>query len=292
MGVESARKRTDKLFGSGRCACRTQLKCCREIPNRLAARPTPFRLAARFDLSLSVFTVALHILHVTVQPVNAFLLSYGAVWFDLLHMPRTHPMEPREREICQRLREFRARTGLSRVAFGKQVNLDTTTLSNIEHAKCRVRFYVAHRVAEAFGLSYRWLAENEQPVWDHEPLHDGAVRDATSNSAPFSEVYDQRLKDELARRSRMKTAAGRAGVYLKYRSPVGAPRWDLRLRAVMSDLETTVAAVPPNLFAEFRTMLVTTAQEFLEQRGVSQEVKGKPGGNVKPDRGGAGPKPE
>jgi len=201
-------------------------------------------------------------------------------------------MEPREREICQRLREFRARTGLSRVAFGKQVNLDTTTLSNIEHAKCRVRFYVAHRVAEAFGLSYRWLAENEQPVWDHEPLHDGAVRDAASNSAPFSEVYDQRLKDELARRSRMKTAAGRAGVYLKYRSPVGAPRWDLRLRAVMSDLETTVAAVPPNLFAEFRTMLVTTAQEFLEQRGVSQEVKGKPGGNVKPDRGGAGPKPE
>jgi transcriptional regulator with XRE-family HTH domain len=66
-------------------------------------------------------------------------------------------MPPEERAICERLREVRGKTGLSRVAFARAIGIDSSLLANYELSKVQVPFLVAFRAARLASVNLRWI---------------------------------------------------------------------------------------------------------------------------------------
>jgi hypothetical protein len=108
-------------------------------------------------------------------------------------VPRSNPLSPRERGICDRLREARLHTKLSRVAFCTELSavacrhLDATTYTNYEQGKARLPYWVAAAACKRFGFSPCWLAERLGP------MHYSSVQlqPKVSGRELFSAVYDE-----------------------------------------------------------------------------------------------------
>jgi transcriptional regulator with XRE-family HTH domain len=79
-------------------------------------------------------------------------------------MPRKHSLPEPEKAICRRLREFRLDTKLSRVAFAKELRIDSSRLAAYEHARVPLRFVVVREIAMRFRLNPGWLADGDGPM--------------------------------------------------------------------------------------------------------------------------------
>jgi DNA-binding transcriptional regulator YiaG len=176
-------------------------------------------------------------------------------------MPRKNPLPERELQVCRRVRSIRATLKRSRVDFGREINLDSSTLSNLEHGRIRLRFYIAKRLGEQWGVSLRWLAEKKGPMWGYQPLHEFMSND----QRPFTEVYDQVVKPELEQRLHLKSEFSDWHVYLSHVLPIGAPPEDRMLHNIIHELRMEVRAVPPDLRAGFKAAVVQSAKEFVAE---------------------------
>jgi len=131
--------------------------------------------------------------------VPVFLQAFLFIFLMLCHnlgVARITPIPAREKEICERLRLARLATGLSQVAFARQMGIDSSRLSSYEHARVPVRFGVALAASLAALKSLEWLATGlearELDYSRYEELH--------QNIAPnelFSTAYDQQIKPFL-----------------------------------------------------------------------------------------------
>ncbi len=109
-------------------------------------------------------------------------------------MPRTNPLPAREAAICRRVREFRLSTRLSRIAFAKELEVDSSLLVRIEHGLSPVRHDVARRLMFVFNLNPAWLIEGKGEPTVIEPVK------TPEDFAPdqlFSHLYDHSLKGAM-----------------------------------------------------------------------------------------------
>lgn len=71
-------------------------------------------------------------------------------------------MPAEEKAICQRLRQFRAFTGLSQAEFASLTGLDQRAYASYEYARSQLNYPAAWRILRAFRqLSPQWLAEGQ-----------------------------------------------------------------------------------------------------------------------------------
>ncbi|MDB6110909.1 MAG: hypothetical protein JWR69_2659 [Pedosphaera sp.] len=105
-------------------------------------------------------------------------------------------MPAREVEICKRLRIYRIRTGLSQIAFARDVGLDSTKLASFEHARAPLRYDVAYKILSTSLLNPQWLAEGIWPISSTAFFYNAKDLKAEPG-ALFSKVYDSLLKPRL-----------------------------------------------------------------------------------------------
>lgn len=108
-------------------------------------------------------------------------------------MARTNPVPEQEKEICKRFREVRLLTKLSRVAFSKQIEIDSSTLASYEHGRVPLRFDLAFKISKQFGVSLKWLAEGKTPQFLSIPIPQTAINEIPPKSL-FSTAYDEVLR--------------------------------------------------------------------------------------------------
>jgi transcriptional regulator with XRE-family HTH domain len=72
-------------------------------------------------------------------------------------------MTPAEREICARLKFFRETIAWSQKRFAMLLGLTYNQLASIEYERTPLRYGIAWKVREFFGLSLSWMAEGKYP---------------------------------------------------------------------------------------------------------------------------------
>jgi len=78
-------------------------------------------------------------------------------------------MTPSERMICARLKLFRENIGLAQDAFAERIGISNHQLASIEYGRTPLRYDIAWRVREVFGLAISWLFSGKYPP-DHPDL--------------------------------------------------------------------------------------------------------------------------
>lgn len=185
-------------------------------------------------------------------------------------MPRKNPVPKREREICQRLFDFRRRTKLTRAAVAGELGITPSRLSNYEHGAVPVPYGVASRIADLLGLNLEWLAAgigNPQDV-----IAVGSAIDAEIPSRMLlSGAYDRFIKPALTEERKQ----GPTGFEVAVAQQPGLPYKITPIRTIgIHDQETTkrlvtkiaeayLSKLPPHLLYAYYQALVGAASEFV-----------------------------
>jgi len=106
-----------------------------------------------------------------------------------------------ERAICSRVKEIREAIKWSQSDFSERVGITRDQLASIEAGRTPLRYDIAWRIGQAFGISLRWLEEGDGHIdyteGDKLPLPEGtglSERSLLSEVAQhFSEFSDERL---------------------------------------------------------------------------------------------------
>lgn len=109
--------------------------------------------------------------------------------------PKTNRQPParREIEICERLREARARLRLTQAEFAAQIEITRPRLASYEECRVSLRFDLALRICRQFIISEKWLATGEGDV---RLLMDLATDHSINKIRPdlsFGQAYDEIL---------------------------------------------------------------------------------------------------
>ena len=116
-------------------------------------------------------------------------------------MPRKNPFPDRERQIGERLREFRAWIKLSRSVFAGQAGLDASLLRSYECARSQLNYSAAYKVIMAFGLNPEWLATGNGRMWLALPIPSPKELNVGVR-APFSKIYEKHLAKVVAEQTK------------------------------------------------------------------------------------------
>lgn len=184
-------------------------------------------------------------------------------------VPRQNPIPAREIEICERLRQARASTHLSQVAFARLLDIDSSRLASYEHARVPIKFELAVKAASLARVSLQWLAEGgdgREAVFSVDPK----LRERIPKNQLFSKVYDEWLKAEFD--AALKNVRALTGGRLDAKSiakfaddPAGHRIGNIGpedlLKILSLHLKNLIWTTPPNLFQELSAdIFVTTAQ--------------------------------
>ena len=184
-------------------------------------------------------------------------------------MPRQNPIPEREVEICERLRQARLATNLSRVAFARQLGVDSSRLASYELGRVPIRMELALKAAAEAGVSLRWLAEGVEPR--KLPIFPDQKLIERARNGLFSEGYDTWLKpffDAEVKNFKALTGGklGMAGVGelkdMRQGTSVGilGPDEVLKLSGLL--IKNLVWSIPPQLCGEIYGDIATTIQQF------------------------------
>ncbi|MBI3418120.1 MAG: hypothetical protein HY043_22760 [Verrucomicrobia bacterium] len=86
--------------------------------------------------------------------------------------------------------------GISRVYFAIKLGVDSSYLSNLEHARAPVRCDLVRALGVTFNLCQRWLAEGKDPQLLYVPVDDYEYLQIPKR-AVFSKIYDSLLKPHI-----------------------------------------------------------------------------------------------
>lgn len=125
---------------------------------------------------------------------SSFLWQHEHAFF--CPMARKNPVPESEKAICRRLREFRLRTKLSRVAFARELGIDSSLLATYEHGRVPIRFELAARLGVKCQVSHAWLAEDDGPMHPYLELPQDLHRQIDGRML-FSEAYKRHVKPYL-----------------------------------------------------------------------------------------------
>lgn len=116
-------------------------------------------------------------------------------------MSRKNPFPDRERQIGERLREFRAWIKLSRSVFAGQAGLDASLLRSYECARSQLNYSAAYKVIRAFGLNPEWLATGNGLMWLPVPIPSPKELNVGIR-ASFSKIYEKHLTKVVAEQTK------------------------------------------------------------------------------------------
>jgi transcriptional regulator with XRE-family HTH domain len=196
-------------------------------------------------------------------------------------------MSDRERAICRRLRDFREETKLSQTAFAQALGIGSSRLATYEHERVPVRYELAKRAGEKFGLNICWLAEGVGPMTPHDPVHP-ALEEKIPPRSLLSEAYDRFLKALARKVQEMRADWNKIGGTLNILAPLGVPVGEGSKYAILKAVRSAVDAIPSNLQSEYFHALMAASNEFGKKhkipikgifqrfRSVSLETKGLP----------------
>ncbi len=176
-------------------------------------------------------------------------------------MARKNPVPQREQEIGRRLRQFREAKKLSRVAFAREVGLDSTTFANYEFGRVPLPYEVAKRIGFKLNLNPVWLAEGFGPLEVYVELHPSLENKIAPRSL-FSAAYDQVLKKTVGRFQRMKAAAALAQIKLVSASPAGMPMGEENIWYLKRTVEEEMQQIPKPLQIEFCRAVGSAVEAF------------------------------
>jgi len=126
-------------------------------------------------------------------------------------MPRKTPLPEREVAICNRLREFREMTQLSRVAFARKAGVDSSLLVRYDFLLTPVRYGPAYKLISTYAINPRWLATGEGQRVSRLAMIDPAACRGMDRE-PFSAVYDISLGTGIHNKGQG-SLLGRAGSF-------------------------------------------------------------------------------
>jgi transcriptional regulator with XRE-family HTH domain len=156
--------------------------------------------------------------------------------------------------------EFRKNTKLSRVAFASEAGIDSSALSSIEHRRSPLRYAIARKICERFGVNQRWLFEGELPISPY--IHFAPeLENAIPSNALFSNAYLQHLKRGVERQSAWIAAGEKAGIHVEFSPVAPLPMQDYQL-TVSKAIAGTLELIPPHLYSELTSDVVSAVVTF------------------------------
>ncbi len=103
---------------------------------------------------------------------------------------------PREKQICERLRQFRESLQIPRTRFALTLGLTEAALAGYELGRARVRYETFAAVQKRFLLNPVWLATGEENLVLHH-WTDEKFRDQVKPRELFSHAYDRLIAKHL-----------------------------------------------------------------------------------------------
>ena len=164
-------------------------------------------------------------------------------------------MSHRERFICVRVKEFREAIKWPQRDFAEQLGISLNRLASIEYGRTPLRYEIAWKIRFISGLNLTWLANGFfQPTEkDLDPWPN--PEDLPNGSYLLSEI-EGRLWSPGSIKARAHNIKNSEKSPPNQRSVI--------LSILKDDLTDWIAAVPDQNFSEFSDMLVTIAQDYLD----------------------------
>lgn len=111
-------------------------------------------------------------------------------------VPRKEPLSAEELAIGQRLRQYRERLRLSRVAFAAETGCDTDAITRVEHGRTPLLCKLAWQLKHRWPINPHWLVTGEGEPISAVPLPRlGSL--PISPTAHFSAAYRTQIQSRL-----------------------------------------------------------------------------------------------
>jgi transcriptional regulator with XRE-family HTH domain len=165
------------------------------------------------------------------------------------------------------LRVFRLETKLSQVAFAQALGIGSSRLASYEHGRVPIRYALAKRIGERFGVNLAWLADGVGPMTPYDPMH----IDLECKIPPdclLSEGYDKALKPLVERDLSGRAALTKLGGKTGYTVPLGVPAEQYMEYQTVGGVREVVRGLPPELRRAFFHALGAAVREFVREHQV------------------------
>jgi len=169
-------------------------------------------------------------------------------------------MNDREREICDRIRQFRESTKWTQDDVSKELGITRDRWASVEYSRIPLRYDLAKRIAEKFDVGLHWIAEGRPPRRPYLPP-DPAEEKKVPPRVLLSEAY-RTLKRHLGHRlslidarNSMAWLDGVPGI-----PPGEAYEWALR-----GVVKRALEKLPAHLRFEFLQSIMAATSKFAAQ---------------------------
>ncbi len=112
-------------------------------------------------------------------------------------MAQSAKINQREREIGQRLRNFRETKLISRTAFATSIGIGYQRLESYEAGRVPLPYKIFKAINAVFFVSPRWLVTGDDPPINVGPIDDSKYVDQIKPSDLLSAVFDRILRKVL-----------------------------------------------------------------------------------------------
>ncbi|WP_316820695.1 helix-turn-helix transcriptional regulator [Pedobacter gandavensis] len=104
-----------------------------------------------------------------------------------------------KKDIGDRIKDLRAKNGLSQSFIAEVLNLSRSNYSQIELGNQYPSFHTLHKLARYYGKSYQWLIEGVEQDSPKESMHSasGIIQELENTLRQFSATIEK-LADELS----------------------------------------------------------------------------------------------
>lgn len=172
-------------------------------------------------------------------------------------------MNRREREIGERLKEFRQAIKWSQSKFADQIGVSRDQLASIEYSRTPLRYELAWRIRDSFGLSIDWLWGGDMPP-DHLDEDQGLPHPSQTGlpqNARLTEVFNKVYQLPTASHAELESAGKQKGVSLK--------STDIKRRALMrlfavGALDEALPQVPEDYVVDFGDKLASLMRKYVD----------------------------
>lgn len=182
-------------------------------------------------------------------------------------MARKNPVPQREKDIGNRIRQFRRLIVISRVGLAKELNVGLPRLASYEIGAVPVPYHFAKLLDYTFGLNYEWLATGNGEPRDSIPVRP-EVEIKIPNKWAFSKVFDEFIKPNLAEKKKQpepllqKHIANLKGIKASYLRGVGIDKAST-IKAMMAGVfGAMLEQLPPHLYWSYYRKLLSSTDEF------------------------------
>lgn len=164
-------------------------------------------------------------------------------------------MNEHERGICARVRDFRKGIRWSQAEFANQIGLTRDTIAGIEYFRTPLRYDIAWKIRDVFGVSLHWLVGQFFSP-DSEDLDAWPSPDTLKPMALLSDV-DTALWNDPGGKTHARTLHKLRPLHTAQRSTL--------ISILKGELVEWMAQLPDEKVHEFASMLFTVGEEYLEK---------------------------